>query len=40
MLITHSASIITMVRIPYVNKFESMTDLPCKLCDAALPFAR
>jgi hypothetical protein len=24
------ASIITMVRIPYVNKFEGMTDLPCK----------
>jgi hypothetical protein len=24
------ASIITMVRIPYVNKFEAMADLPCK----------
>jgi hypothetical protein len=24
------ASIITMVRIPYVNKFEAMVDLPCK----------
>lgn len=25
------ASIITMVRIPYVNRFEAMMDLPCKL---------
>lgn len=29
-LTLHSASIITMVRIPYVNKFENQTDLPCK----------
>lgn len=26
----HSASIITMVRIPYVNKFEGQTNLQCK----------
>ena len=25
-----SASIITMIRIPFVNKFESQTNLPCK----------
>ena len=24
------ASIITMIRIPFVNKFESQTNLPCK----------
>jgi hypothetical protein len=31
------ASIITMVRIPYVNKFSGMTDLPCEYCFLPVP---
>jgi hypothetical protein len=30
LLTLNSASVITMVRIPYVNKFEGMTNLQCK----------
>ena len=29
-LTSDSASVITMVRIPYVNKFERMTNLQCE----------
>jgi hypothetical protein len=31
------ASIITMVRIPYINEFSTMTDLPCECYSLPLP---